>query len=67
MNTSKPVSMHVHVPFNFKFVKEAWKTVGDHVCKAIKEFFDIGKLLGELNATVMLLIPKSKTPCKVNS
>ena len=34
-------------------------------CKAIKEFFDTGKLLGELNATILSLVTKCKTPCKV--
>ena len=39
--------------------------MGDDVCKAIKEFFDTAKLLGELNATIISLVPKSKTLCKV--
>ncbi|GJV71423.1 RNA-directed DNA polymerase, eukaryota, reverse transcriptase zinc-binding domain protein [Tanacetum coccineum] len=45
--------------------KEAWKIMGEDVCRAIKEFFDSGKMLGELNATVISLMPKVKTPCKV--
>ncbi|GJY23868.1 RNA-directed DNA polymerase, eukaryota, reverse transcriptase zinc-binding domain protein [Tanacetum coccineum] len=45
-------------------VKEAWNIVGSDVCKAIKEFFYSGKLLGELNATVISLIPKMQTPLK---
>nr|GEU50184.1 hypothetical protein [Tanacetum cinerariifolium] len=49
--------------FTSNFFKKAWKTVGEDVCRAIKEFFDSGKMLGELNATVISLMPKVKTPC----
>ncbi|GJW59532.1 hypothetical protein Tco_0108867 [Tanacetum coccineum] len=42
-----------------------WKN-GDDVCKAIKEFFVTGKLLGEPNATIISLVPKLKTPLKVS-
>ncbi|GKD82445.1 RNA-directed DNA polymerase, eukaryota, reverse transcriptase zinc-binding domain protein, partial [Tanacetum coccineum] len=38
--------------------------VGNDVCKAVKEFFSKGKLLGELNATLITLVPKVSTPHK---
>ncbi|GJZ41493.1 RNA-directed DNA polymerase, eukaryota, reverse transcriptase zinc-binding domain protein [Tanacetum coccineum] len=48
------------------FFKKAWKIVGDDVCLVVKEFFGSGKLLGELNATLVSLVPKISTPKKVS-
>ncbi|GJS42362.1 hypothetical protein Tco_0567405, partial [Tanacetum coccineum] len=48
------------------FFKEAWDIVGDEVTKAIREFFTNGKLLKELNHTIIALIPKVKSPSRVN-
>ncbi|GJX36121.1 RNA-directed DNA polymerase, eukaryota, reverse transcriptase zinc-binding domain protein [Tanacetum coccineum] len=47
------------------FFKKAWKVIGDDFCKAVKEFFNYGKLLKDLNSTVISLIPKSQNPLKV--
>ncbi|GKB06930.1 hypothetical protein Tco_0835163 [Tanacetum coccineum] len=47
------------------FFKKSWKIVGKDVCIAIKEFFTTGKLLREMNATIISLIPKIITPNKV--
>ena len=35
-------------------------------CAAIREFFVSGKMLGELNTTLISLVPKCKSPLKVN-
>ncbi|GJZ00683.1 RNA-directed DNA polymerase, eukaryota, reverse transcriptase zinc-binding domain protein [Tanacetum coccineum] len=51
--------------FTSTFFKKAWGIVGSDVCLAIKEFFQTGKLLGEMNATLISLIPKISTPNKV--
>ncbi|GJU04828.1 RNA-directed DNA polymerase, eukaryota, reverse transcriptase zinc-binding domain protein [Tanacetum coccineum] len=51
--------------FSAKFFKAAWHIVGSDVCSAVKEFFSSGKLLGELNATIISLIPKITTPMLV--
>ncbi|GJS80119.1 RNA-directed DNA polymerase, eukaryota, reverse transcriptase zinc-binding domain protein [Tanacetum coccineum] len=51
--------------FTSSFFKKAWGVVGSDVCKEIKEFFTNGKLLGEVNATVISLVPKIPTPNKV--
>ncbi|GJX71997.1 RNA-directed DNA polymerase, eukaryota, reverse transcriptase zinc-binding domain protein [Tanacetum coccineum] len=51
--------------FTSKFYKKAWNTVGKNVCDAIKEFFRKGKMLGEVNATLITLVPKLQTPKKV--
>ncbi|GJR59181.1 RNA-directed DNA polymerase, eukaryota, reverse transcriptase zinc-binding domain protein [Tanacetum coccineum] len=47
------------------FFKKAWSVVGVDFCKTIKEFFNSGKMLNELNSTVIFLIPKSQSPLKV--
>ncbi|GKC61007.1 RNA-directed DNA polymerase, eukaryota, reverse transcriptase zinc-binding domain protein, partial [Tanacetum coccineum] len=52
--------------YTFTFFKNAWEVVGNDVCLAIKEFFRIEKLLGEVNATLISLIPKITTPNKVS-
>ncbi|GJY83708.1 RNA-directed DNA polymerase, eukaryota, reverse transcriptase zinc-binding domain protein [Tanacetum coccineum] len=58
----------VHGPdgFTSKFFKETWDTLGNEVCQAVQQFFDTRKLLGEVNATVISLVPKIKTPNKVS-
>ncbi|GKC32155.1 RNA-directed DNA polymerase, eukaryota, reverse transcriptase zinc-binding domain protein [Tanacetum coccineum] len=48
--------------FTSKFFKASWGVVGDDVCRAVKEFFASGKMLGELNTTIISLVPKSKNP-----
>ncbi|GJW60307.1 RNA-directed DNA polymerase, eukaryota, reverse transcriptase zinc-binding domain protein, partial [Tanacetum coccineum] len=49
------------------FFKKSWEIVGKDVCKAIKEFFITGKLLGKINATLIALVPKVDTPEKHES
>ncbi|GJV01621.1 hypothetical protein Tco_1335190 [Tanacetum coccineum] len=44
-----------------KFFKAAWEVIGFDVYEAIKEFFQNGKLLGEVNATIISLVPTSQT------
>ncbi|GKB27644.1 RNA-directed DNA polymerase, eukaryota, reverse transcriptase zinc-binding domain protein [Tanacetum coccineum] len=51
--------------FSDKFFKKAWSIVGKDVCNAIKELFSSGKMLGELNATIISLVPRLPTPLKV--
>ncbi|KAJ9535399.1 hypothetical protein OSB04_un001489 [Centaurea solstitialis] len=51
--------------FSSRFFKKAWPIVGKEVCDAVKEFFYNGKLLGEVNATVLTLVPKSQSPKNV--
>lgn len=47
------------------FFKKAWNIVGKDVCNAVKEFFRTGKMLREINTTMIALIPKNQTPSKV--
>ncbi|GJW79484.1 RNA-directed DNA polymerase, eukaryota, reverse transcriptase zinc-binding domain protein [Tanacetum coccineum] len=44
------------------FFKKAWSIVGNDACLAIKELFMIGKLLKEINSTLIALIPKIHHP-----
>ncbi|GJX82525.1 RNA-directed DNA polymerase, eukaryota, reverse transcriptase zinc-binding domain protein [Tanacetum coccineum] len=44
------------------FFKKAWSVIGNDVCLAIKEFFKSGKLLWEVNSTMIVLIPKVHQP-----
>ncbi|GKC59716.1 RNA-directed DNA polymerase, eukaryota, reverse transcriptase zinc-binding domain protein [Tanacetum coccineum] len=51
--------------YTSKFFKTAWNVVGHNECCAVKEFFTTDKMLGELNATLISLIPKVSVPAKV--
>nr|GEV83709.1 hypothetical protein [Tanacetum cinerariifolium] len=51
--------------FTAKFFKKSWEVIGKDVYKDVKEFFIKGKLLGELNSTLITLVPKVSTPNKV--
>ncbi|GJR72292.1 RNA-directed DNA polymerase, eukaryota, reverse transcriptase zinc-binding domain protein [Tanacetum coccineum] len=48
------------------FYQSAWSIVGKEVCQAFKDFFLNGKLLGEVNATRISLVPKIPTPDRVS-
>ncbi|KAJ9535293.1 hypothetical protein OSB04_un001605 [Centaurea solstitialis] len=51
--------------FSSKFFKKSWPIIGSEVCEAVKQFFFNGKLLKEVNATVISLVPKSQVPKRV--
>ncbi|GKA12227.1 reverse transcriptase domain-containing protein [Tanacetum coccineum] len=51
--------------FSSLFFEKAWRVVGNDVCKAVREFFVTGKMLKEINSTLISLIPKIQTPDKV--
>ncbi|GJV98289.1 RNA-directed DNA polymerase, eukaryota, reverse transcriptase zinc-binding domain protein [Tanacetum coccineum] len=48
------------------FFKRSWDIMGEDVCTAVKEFFKSNKLLGEVNATLITLVPKVQHPNKVS-
>ncbi|GJW89182.1 RNA-directed DNA polymerase, eukaryota, reverse transcriptase zinc-binding domain protein [Tanacetum coccineum] len=52
--------------FTSCFFKKAWNIIGSDICDAVREFFISGKLLKEVNATMISLIPKMNTPNKVS-
>ena len=47
------------------FFKKSWDIVGNDVCKAVKDFFLNGRLLAQLNHTIISLIPKVTTPLSI--
>ncbi|KAL0420558.1 UNVERIFIED_CONTAM: LINE-1 reverse transcriptase [Sesamum latifolium] len=44
------------------FLKAAWPIVGEEVTRATMEFFETGRLLKQVNSTLISLIPKVNTP-----
>nr|GEY63836.1 hypothetical protein [Tanacetum cinerariifolium] len=48
------------------FFKEDWDIIADDVTSAVLEFFINGRLLKELNHTIIDLIPKVRYPARVN-
>ncbi|GKC40533.1 sodium/hydrogen exchanger 6 [Tanacetum coccineum] len=55
-------------PDNFTavFFKKAWDVVGGDITYAVRDFFFNGKLLKELNHTIISLIPKVTSPARIN-
>nr|GEX36878.1 RNA-directed DNA polymerase, eukaryota, reverse transcriptase zinc-binding domain protein [Tanacetum cinerariifolium] len=50
--------------FSAHFFKKAWSIVGKDVCLAVKDFFVTGKIIREINSTLIALVPKMQTPQK---
>ncbi|KAL0287156.1 UNVERIFIED_CONTAM: Retrovirus-related Pol polyprotein from type-2 retrotransposable element R2DM [Sesamum calycinum] len=48
------------------FYKAAWPVVGDEITRAIMDFFTNGRLLKQVNATLLVLIPKVQFPLFVS-
>ncbi|KAL0300091.1 UNVERIFIED_CONTAM: hypothetical protein Sangu_3140200 [Sesamum angustifolium] len=48
------------------FYKAAWPVIGEEVVKAILEFFTTGRLLKQVNTTILALIPKVRLPSLVS-
>nr|GEU50636.1 hypothetical protein [Tanacetum cinerariifolium] len=51
--------------FTVAFFKDTWDIIGVDVIKPVKEFFINGRLLKELNHTIIALIPKVNNPTRV--
>ncbi|GJV89442.1 RNA-directed DNA polymerase, eukaryota, reverse transcriptase zinc-binding domain protein [Tanacetum coccineum] len=52
--------------FTTTFFKKSWDIVRIDMCKAIKDFFKTNKLLGEVNTTLITLVPKIQHPSRVS-
>nr|GEV14518.1 hypothetical protein [Tanacetum cinerariifolium] len=48
------------------FFKESWDIIADDFFAAVCEFFTNGKLLRELNHTIISLVPKVGSPSRIN-
>ncbi|KAK4384423.1 hypothetical protein Sango_3062400 [Sesamum angolense] len=46
------------------FYKAAWPVIGEEMIKAILEFFTTGRLLKQVNTTILALIPKTGLPMR---
>ncbi|KAL2252829.1 UNVERIFIED_CONTAM: hypothetical protein Sindi_0077600 [Sesamum indicum] len=44
--------------YSSRFFKAAWPVVGEEVTRAVLDFFSTGKLLKQINSTILALIPK---------
>lgn len=51
--------------YGSQFFKHCWHLIGDDFVSAIQDFFSHGKLLREVNATILTLVPKVKCPRNV--
>ncbi|GKC42590.1 RNA-directed DNA polymerase, eukaryota, reverse transcriptase zinc-binding domain protein [Tanacetum coccineum] len=51
--------------FSALFFKKAWSIIGKDVCLALKEFFVNGRILKQINSTLIALVPKIQTTQKV--
>ncbi|GJT38738.1 RNA-directed DNA polymerase, eukaryota, reverse transcriptase zinc-binding domain protein [Tanacetum coccineum] len=51
--------------YSSHFFKKAWHIIGEDVCTAVREFFVTGRILSEINSTIIALVPKIQTPAKV--
>lgn len=47
------------------FFKKAWNIIGDNLCGAVLEFFEMGKLLRQVNHSIIALILKVNSASKV--
>lgn len=54
-----------HDGYSCQFFKDAWEIVGDDICRAVGDFFTTGRLLQQVNTTILTLIPKSDNPLSV--
>ncbi|KAL0290467.1 UNVERIFIED_CONTAM: hypothetical protein Sradi_7049900 [Sesamum radiatum] len=52
--------------YTSSFFKAAWPEIGNDVCAAVTEFFVSGRLLKQLNATLLVLLPKVQLPVRVS-
>ena len=52
--------------FTAAFFKGAWDIVSKDVTLAVQEFFQNGKLLKEVNHTILALLPKVASPSRIN-
>lgn len=48
--------------YNSYFSKKTWSIIGPTVCAAIKDFFETGQLLRQVNTTVLAMMPKVINP-----
>ncbi|XP_074304625.1 uncharacterized protein LOC141639376 [Silene latifolia] len=48
--------------YSSQFYRDAWEIIWGDICDAVCDFFSTGKLLSQINATIITLIPKNERP-----
>ncbi|XP_074297012.1 uncharacterized protein LOC141627683 [Silene latifolia] len=51
--------------YSSAFFKDSWEIIGGDICKAIADFFTHGRILKQINHTLVTLIPKVPLPVDV--
>ncbi|XP_021757410.1 uncharacterized protein LOC110722447 [Chenopodium quinoa] len=52
--------------FSSRFFKVSWHIVGKEITKAVLNFFQQGRILAQINTTVLIMVPKVENASKVN-
>lgn len=65
MSVAKPVGKLMGIRINEDHIKNHWDIVGQLFVSAVKEFFSSRKLLKQINAKTLALVPKIPQPSKV--
>nr|GEZ31567.1 RNA-directed DNA polymerase, eukaryota, reverse transcriptase zinc-binding domain protein [Tanacetum cinerariifolium]GFC10665.1 RNA-directed DNA polymerase, eukaryota, reverse transcriptase zinc-binding domain protein [Tanacetum cinerariifolium] len=52
--------------YTTRFYKSAWTVIGKDICKVVLDFFVNGKLLVNVNSTLISLVPKVQIPNRVS-
>lgn len=52
--------------FTSGFFTENWDILGTELCAVVKNFFNKGQMLTQVNSTLISLIPKGKNPSSVS-
>ncbi|XP_062093919.1 uncharacterized protein LOC133799949 [Humulus lupulus] len=50
--------------FGSGFFKVMWQDIGDEICRAISQFFELGRIPEELLDTTLSLVPKCENPSR---
>ena len=52
--------------YSSSFFKAAWRIVGQEVTEAVLDFFNTGRLLKQINTTLLAVIPKVHSPMSIS-
>ena len=52
--------------FNAFFFQKNWNIIGDDICTSILSFFNSGRILTEVNHTLVTLVPKISNASQLN-
>lgn len=58
-------SNYVQEQMDLEHIRDAWLIVGEEVINAVTDTLHGGRILKELNNTILIVVPKTKCPHKV--